>query len=226
MLVDDPELTARTDGAVQPWRIVMGQRSVPPPRGSDARNPPTASGRSPPGTRRSPWRRWSAATSTRCCWRGPALAGSFLRARLIDRVIWYTAPAILAAGTGAVSDLGIGSIDGAWRLAAGSVTRGRRCSYRPDPHRRRRRRTRESLHVHRHRRGSGPHRADRTEGDEAVRLTVTADVALGDTAPGDSIAVNGVCLTVSALLPTGFSADVMPRPCGAPLWLRPRRARR
>ncbi len=48
------------------------------------------------------------------------------------------------------------------------------------------------------------------EGDEAVRLTVTADVALGDTAPGDSIAVNGVCLTVSALLPTGFSADVMP----------------
>jgi riboflavin synthase len=48
------------------------------------------------------------------------------------------------------------------------------------------------------------------EGDEAVRLTVTADTALQDTSPGDSIAVNGVCLTVAALLPTGFSADVMP----------------
>ncbi len=48
------------------------------------------------------------------------------------------------------------------------------------------------------------------QGDEAVRLSVTADAALGDTSPGDSIAVNGVCLTVATLMPTGFSADVMP----------------
>jgi riboflavin synthase len=46
--------------------------------------------------------------------------------------------------------------------------------------------------------------------DDAVRLDITADVTLEGTALGDSIAVNGVCLTVSDLHATGFGADVMP----------------
>jgi riboflavin synthase len=42
-----------------------------------------------------------------------------------------------------------------------------------------------------------------------VTLTVdTAGLVLDDVAPGDSIAVNGVCLTVTALGANGFEADV------------------
>lgn len=40
-------------------------------------------------------------------------------------------------------------------------------------------------------------------------ISVVADTVLGGTVIGDSIAVNGVCLTVTALRPDGFSADVM-----------------
>ena len=42
------------------------------------------------------------------------------------------------------------------------------------------------------------------------QLTVAAQKVLEDTKPGDSIAVNGVCLTVTGLLPGSFSVDVMP----------------
>jgi riboflavin synthase len=49
---------------------------------------------------------------------------------------------------------------------------------------------------------------------DAVRLTLAADAVLEDAAPGDSIAVNGCCLTVVAVStgPTGdrtWTADVM-----------------
>ena len=42
------------------------------------------------------------------------------------------------------------------------------------------------------------------------RLTVNASLVLEGTRVGDSIAVNGVCLTVTELTDRGFSADVMP----------------
>ena len=42
----------------------------------------------------------------------------------------------------------------------------------------------------------------------AARLTVSASTVLGDTAPGDSVCVNGVCLTVVDMDKSGFSADV------------------
>lgn len=45
---------------------------------------------------------------------------------------------------------------------------------------------------------------------DAVRVTITADRVLAGTGPGDSIAVNGICLTVTELPGTGFTADVMP----------------
>ena len=46
----------------------------------------------------------------------------------------------------------------------------------------------------------------RTSGELAIR----ASRVLSGTRIGDSIAVNGVCLTVTSLLPDGFTADVMP----------------
>ena len=42
----------------------------------------------------------------------------------------------------------------------------------------------------------------------AARLTISASTALGGTILGDSICVNGVCLTVVEMHKTDFSADV------------------
>lgn len=45
---------------------------------------------------------------------------------------------------------------------------------------------------------------------DAARLTIRGPIVTGDAGHGDSIAVNGVCLTVVELRPDGeFSADVM-----------------
>ncbi|CUH94225.1 hypothetical protein P22_0291 [Propionispora sp. 2/2-37] len=48
------------------------------------------------------------------------------------------------------------------------------------------------------------------KGQRSVRLTVGAKTVLEDVKIGDSIAVNGTCLTVVALQPDCFTADVMP----------------
>ena len=44
---------------------------------------------------------------------------------------------------------------------------------------------------------------------DAVRLSIAATTVLGDAQLGDSIAVNGVCLTVAELGDKAFTADVM-----------------
>lgn len=44
----------------------------------------------------------------------------------------------------------------------------------------------------------------------AARLTIAASVIFGDLKLGDSVAVNGVCLTASHIAGICFSADVMP----------------
>ncbi len=44
---------------------------------------------------------------------------------------------------------------------------------------------------------------------DGVRLTVRAPQAVSDAARGDSIAISGVCLTVTDQTPEGFTADVM-----------------
>jgi diaminohydroxyphosphoribosylaminopyrimidine deaminase/5-amino-6-(5-phosphoribosylamino)uracil reductase len=47
---------------------------------------------------------------------GPTLAGSFLRAGLVDRVIDYVAPKLLGAGRAALGDAGVGTMADAVRL--------------------------------------------------------------------------------------------------------------
>lgn len=47
-------------------------------------------------------------------------------------------------------------------------------------------------------------------GKESGSVEIKASVVLEGTKIGDSIAVNGVCLTVTSLKADGFSADVMP----------------
>lgn len=46
--------------------------------------------------------------------------------------------------------------------------------------------------------------------DGDARLTIRGPLVTSDAAPGDSIAVSGVCLTVAALDDGTFTADVMP----------------
>ncbi len=47
-------------------------------------------------------------------------------------------------------------------------------------------------------------------GARSITLEVEARTVMEDTHVGDSIATNGVCLTVTTITPTGFTADVMP----------------
>jgi riboflavin synthase len=47
------------------------------------------------------------------------------------------------------------------------------------------------------------------EQGDSVRIHIRSATVTQDAHPGDSICVNGVCLTVTALLPAGFVADVM-----------------
>lgn len=54
---------------------------------------------------------------------GPTLAGSFLAAGLIDRVVGYVAPALLGAGLPALGDAGVGTIAAAHRLSLDDVRR-------------------------------------------------------------------------------------------------------
>lgn len=48
-------------------------------------------------------------------------------------------------------------------------------------------------------------------GAHSAVLTIAAETVGSDLKIGDSVAVNGVCLTATSVLPGGFTADVMPQ---------------
>ena len=54
---------------------------------------------------------------------GPTLAGSFLKAGLVDRVVAYVAPAFLGAGAAALGEAGVATIGQAHRLVFDDVSR-------------------------------------------------------------------------------------------------------
>ncbi len=54
---------------------------------------------------------------------GPTLAGSFIAARLVDRVINYVAPALLGAGKSGLLDAGIGTMSDILRLELLDIAR-------------------------------------------------------------------------------------------------------
>jgi diaminohydroxyphosphoribosylaminopyrimidine deaminase/5-amino-6-(5-phosphoribosylamino)uracil reductase len=54
---------------------------------------------------------------------GPTLAAAFVRARLVDAVRWYVAPALLGAGANALGDAGMSTIAEALRLQVVDVER-------------------------------------------------------------------------------------------------------
>ena len=53
---------------------------------------------------------------------GPTLAGAFLAAGLVDRIVAYVAPAVLGSGPAAVENAGIGTIADAIRFRTETVT--------------------------------------------------------------------------------------------------------
>lgn len=117
VLADDPWLTARlADGSLaahQPLRVVVGTRQVPATARvrDDSAETMFIHSHDP--------RRVLAALAE--CTDvllegGPRLAGAFAKAGLIDRVLAYVAPTLLGAGTPALADAGVMSINDAVRF--------------------------------------------------------------------------------------------------------------
>ena len=122
VVADDPLLTARfPDGSNsphQPVRVVVGERDIAASariRNADA---PTTFLRT-----RDPHSAIDAlAEHTDVLLEGgPRLAGAFLAAGLVDRVVAYIAPVVLGAGTAAVENAGVGTISDAKRFSIESV---------------------------------------------------------------------------------------------------------
>lgn len=121
VFVDDPALTARLpDGTLtdrQPLRVVVGMREIPPDAtilNDDSRTMVIRT--------RDP-REVIQALSDRTdvlLEGGPTLAGAFLRAGVIDRILAYVAPILLGGPISAVDDVGVLSIAQAqrWRFDA------------------------------------------------------------------------------------------------------------
>ncbi len=125
-VADDPSLTVRdADGQLaprQPIRVVMGRRAVPP---DAALRDGTAPLRIYPDQQPAQVLADLAAHEVQhvLLEGGPTLAAAFLRAGLVDRVVWYLAPKLLGTGPGAVGDLGITGIGSALQVQITSITR-------------------------------------------------------------------------------------------------------
>ncbi|WP_373290048.1 bifunctional diaminohydroxyphosphoribosylaminopyrimidine deaminase/5-amino-6-(5-phosphoribosylamino)uracil reductase RibD [Longimycelium tulufanense] len=126
VLADDPQLTARTpDGGLaerQPLRVVVGEGDLP----RDARVLDEAA--ETIHLRTSDPREVLAALADRgvvdvLLEGGPRLAGAFLAAGGIHRVLAYVAPKLLGAGPAALADAGVGTIADAVDLGIEDVTR-------------------------------------------------------------------------------------------------------
>ena len=128
VLADNPQLTVR-DAAGEPLgrghrplRVVMGRRGVPAGAAvlDGAADTLVLNTRDPAAALK---RLLDEDCQHVLLEGGPTLAGAFLRAGLVDRVIAYLAPALLGAGPAALSDAGVGTIADAIRLEVIDIAR-------------------------------------------------------------------------------------------------------
>jgi diaminohydroxyphosphoribosylaminopyrimidine deaminase/5-amino-6-(5-phosphoribosylamino)uracil reductase len=116
VFADNPTLTARLAGGEpapqQPLRVVVGQREVPPESNVRNADSPTVMLRT-----RDPHEVIHAlAERTDVLLEGgPTLAGAFLRAGVVHRILAYVAPILLGGPVTAVDDVGVASIANALR---------------------------------------------------------------------------------------------------------------
>ncbi|MCG5433604.1 bifunctional diaminohydroxyphosphoribosylaminopyrimidine deaminase/5-amino-6-(5-phosphoribosylamino)uracil reductase RibD [Mycobacterium sp. MYCO198283] len=124
VLADDPQLTARApDGALtgrQPLRVVVGTRELPAGVRILDGDAPTLQLRT-----RNPHEVLAAlAEHTDVILEGgPTLAGAFLRAGVVDRILAYVAPVLLGGPVTVVDDVGVATIADASRWRYESVER-------------------------------------------------------------------------------------------------------
>lgn len=119
VFVDDPKLTARRpDGTLadrQPLRVVVGEREISPEANvlNDDSRTMVIRTRDPHEVIRALSDRTDVLVEG-----GPTLAGAFLRAGVIDRILAYVAPIVLGGPITAVDDVGVLSIAHAqrWRF--------------------------------------------------------------------------------------------------------------
>lgn len=123
VLTDNPRLTARRpDGSLalhQPVRVVVGSRQIPANaaiRGSEA-STVFLDTHDPVAVIEALGQHTDVQIEG-----GPTLAGAFLAAGLVDRVVAYLAPAVLGSGPAAVENVGIGTIADAIRFRTETVT--------------------------------------------------------------------------------------------------------
>lgn len=122
VLADDPVLTARLpDGSLapqQPLRVVVGRREIPPDAkvlNDDSRTMVIRT-REPVEVLRALADRTDVLLEG-----GPTLAGAFLRAGAINRILAYVAPILLGGPVTAVDDVGVSSMAHALRWQFDSV---------------------------------------------------------------------------------------------------------
>ena len=135
---------------------------------------------------------------------GPTLAAAFLTAGLVDEVVAYVAPSLLGAGASTVGDLGITTISDQLRFRirqAAVIGTGRRRQRPTDPRE-------DPLMFTGIVEELGTVAAIEEQGD-ALRLSISAQTVLEGTGLGDSISVNGCCLTVTDVTDGTWTADVM-----------------
>lgn len=116
VFADNPGLTARlpdgTLAAQQPLRVVVGQRDIPPDSVVLSQDSPTLllHTRDPREVLRVLADRTDVLLEG-----GPTLAGAFLRAGAVHRILAYVAPMLLGGPVTAVDDVGVATIAGALR---------------------------------------------------------------------------------------------------------------
>ncbi|WP_205877732.1 bifunctional diaminohydroxyphosphoribosylaminopyrimidine deaminase/5-amino-6-(5-phosphoribosylamino)uracil reductase RibD [Mycobacterium camsae] len=122
VLADNPTLTARLpDGSLssqQPLRVVVGRREIPPEANvlNDDSRTMVIRTREPVDVLRALSDRTDVLLEG-----GPTLAGAFLRAGAINRILAYVAPILLGGPVTAVDDVGVSSMAHALRWQFDSV---------------------------------------------------------------------------------------------------------
>ncbi len=123
---DDPELTAREqDGTLarrQPLRVVVGRGELP--EGARVANDAAETLHMRTHDPKTVLTELAARGAVHVLLEGgPRLAGAFVEAGLVDRVLLYLAPGLLGAGPAALADAGVGTIADTVRLQFEEVGR-------------------------------------------------------------------------------------------------------